>query len=433
LKDTKANLDDLLDGTKLGEFKSQFTDLFGKGSSLLRTFGSTASKVVGGFVAGLVAVGVAMFEVYKANQQLNKELKQLKQLFKNVDTTTLIDAKNRIKSLADETEEDTKTITLAVNNLAKAYGISLPEAVKFYEEAVVRGANANGELADSVEEFSIQAKEAGLSVQQFQNLLVNSPAEGDYKDKLADLVKEINVVGSDFNKIKNDLTGVFDSTFINEQIEGLKTGNITAIQFYTNVNEKARELGKTTEEITALNRALYGALAEDAGKNAYKVISDSAKGVNETLTEQQKIVLEQKKAYDDLASSVDNFVAKFRGLNVIVDKILAKSTSAGAKIVDGFSGLADVFLSAFESDAERIAKINKEIEKDLEEIRKKQQAANTSTSVGLTPEQKQQLNAFRQASKEIALVISQDIFEAKLKELDDLKSLDETRLEDLKK
>lgn len=490
LDTANSKFDKLFDGTRIGDFKNQLTDAFSK----VRGAVSVAGAAVTGLVAGIGLITAGMYEAYKANQQLNKELKQLKSLFKDVDTTTLINAKNRIEALAESTEENSKLITIAVNNLAKAYKVSLTEALKFYEEAVIRGGNANLELTASIEEFSVQAKEAGLSMQQFQNLLVNSPAEGIYKDKLADLIKEINVVSTDFNKIKNDLKGVFDQPTIDKQIEGLKNGTITAIQFYTNVNEKAKELGKTAEEVTAINRTLFGSLAEDVGTNAYDIIIKSIKDTNKGLTDLQKTTLDEQRASAEFTTSYETFLLKLDALTPTILKVKTFFLDLGAAILQSFNNGSEA-VEKYNKEVDRIKnidsktatkdtqrEINEKIiksEKDLnklynEELETKKKiklfeesgqlesekrerdkldnvkkqivaikefqkvAATTSAGIGESTGSSSNkgdvanLNKFRQASKQIALDISQDRIKAKLDELDALKSLDETQLEQLK-
>lgn len=500
-----SKFDSVFSGTRIGNFKAQLVDAFTK----IRSVIGVAGVAVSAFIAGIGLIAVGIYKAYDANVKLNKELKQLKQLFKDVDTTTLIDAKNRIQALAESTEEDSKKITIAVNNLAKAYGVTVTKAIEIYEKANRNGANAAGELADSVEEYSIQFKEAGVTIEQLERILSNSTGAGIYKDKLADLVKEINVVSTDIPRLKKGFDSLIGKKETQEQIDLLQAGLISSIQFFKNVNDKAKEFGKTQIEITTANRAVLAALAEDTGVESLNVLNKSMEeGItltkqqvdlttylgdkrNETSRENLNLTEQENKASVELNNSIDRFIKSLEFLVPTITKVKIAFIDFTKSAFDGLASLGnglETFGSSFNETKDVLnnrkiqsvtsitdsREVAKQIEKQYE-LRKKAEddyvkykntasgyyyASEFNRQVALykalnvqfdklqadsqkratsnlvqNPTQsldKSQMNKFRQDSKEIALGISQDRIKAKLDELDALKSLDETQLEQLK-
>jgi TP901 family phage tail tape measure protein len=137
-----------------------------------------------------------------------------------------------------------------------------------------------------------------------------------------------------------------------------------------------------------------------------------------------------------------NTIVKIVG-NAVV--LIANELAFFAKLLPG---IGDDVANWYESVSQYIKDFMSEFDKSIDRFGNKKikppsfsggsgdksdDAAQKKAALDKEKADTEQMNKFRQASKEIALGISQDRIEAKLKELDDLKSLDETRLEDLKK
>ena len=105
-----------------------------------------------------------------------------------------------------------KTFGMDVNESARAgsalmknFGISSQEAYDLIAYAAQNGANKNGDLLDTLNEYSVQYKALGFTASQFAAHLVKGAQDGAFSiDKVGDAVKEFNIRAKDGSQSSMD-------------------------------------------------------------------------------------------------------------------------------------------------------------------------------------------------------------------------------------
>ena len=100
--------------------------------------------------------------------------------------------------LRDTFDMDVNESIRAVNSMMDQFGITADEAYSLIAQGAQNGLNQNGDLLDTVNEYSVQFKNAGYSAEDMFNMLANGVDAGTWSvDKLGDAVKEFNIRASD--------------------------------------------------------------------------------------------------------------------------------------------------------------------------------------------------------------------------------------------
>ena len=89
-----------------------------------------------------------------------------------------------------EVNESTRAASALMNN----FGISAEEAYNLIAAGAQNGADQNGDLLDTLNEYSTQYAALGLSAEQFTQSLISGAESGAFSiDKVGDAVKEFNI------------------------------------------------------------------------------------------------------------------------------------------------------------------------------------------------------------------------------------------------
>ena len=97
-------------------------------------------------------------------------------------------------SFGFEVEESTRAAT----SLMKNFGISAEEAYGLIATGSQNGANKNGDLLDTLNEYSVHYKALGLDADQFVTSLISGAEAGSFSiDKIGDAVKEFTIRSKD--------------------------------------------------------------------------------------------------------------------------------------------------------------------------------------------------------------------------------------------
>ena len=96
-----------------------------------------------------------------------------------------------------ETAETTRTATALMKN----FGITAEEAYGIIAVGAQNGANKNGDLLDTLNEYSVHYKALGLDADQFITSLIKGAEAGSFSiDKIGDAVKEFTIRSKDGSK-----------------------------------------------------------------------------------------------------------------------------------------------------------------------------------------------------------------------------------------
>ena len=157
---------------------------------------------------GLSADEMAEFEtaiedIYAMNlgdnlNEVANAMAQVKQQTKETDPSKLQEMTENALVMQETFDYDVAESMRAVNSLMNQFGISSDEAFNLLVQGTQNGLNANGDMLDVINEYSVQFKNAGYSADDMFNMLVNGAESGTWSiDKMGDSFKEFNIRMSD--------------------------------------------------------------------------------------------------------------------------------------------------------------------------------------------------------------------------------------------
>lgn len=107
-------------------------------------------------------------------------------------------ATNSAMLLKDTFGMEANESTRAATSLMKNFGISAEEAYGIIAVGAQNGANKNGDLLDTLNEYSVHYKALGLDADQFITSLIKGAEAGSFSiDKVGDAVKEFTIRSKD--------------------------------------------------------------------------------------------------------------------------------------------------------------------------------------------------------------------------------------------
>ena len=157
-----------------------------------------------------------------------------------------------------EIEESTR----AASAMMKNFGIDAEEAYNIIAYGAQNGANQNGDLIDTLNEYSAQYKALGLSADQFVQGLVAAGDAGVFSiDKVGDAVKEFNIRSKDLSKSSAEAyaaLGMNADEMFRRFAAGGETANQAFFEVVNALNEMDDPLAKNQAAV-----ALFGTMYED--------------------------------------------------------------------------------------------------------------------------------------------------------------------------
>lgn len=144
-----------------------------------------------------------MYDIYNDNYGENlgavsEALATVIQMTDDLDNATLEKITKNAITLESVYGYDVKESMRAVNSLMKQFGLSADEAFNLVVQGAQNGLDQNGDLLDTINEYSVQFKNAGYSADNMLNMLANGAESGTWSvDKLGDSVKEFTIRMSD--------------------------------------------------------------------------------------------------------------------------------------------------------------------------------------------------------------------------------------------
>ena len=242
----------------------------------------------------------------------------------DLDQIELTNVTENAMTLRDVFGWDIQESVRAANSLMDQFGLTSDEAFNLMVQGAQKGLDQNGDLLDTINEYSVQFSDAGYSANDMFNMLANGAETGTWSvDKLGDAVKEYNIRMSDGTVIE----------YINKNAEAL---GLTAKQA-EDLGKKMLESGGSSKEAMGaiLNGILaiedpterykagvgaFGTMWEDLGEEAVKALFNTKGGIDSTNASMSQVKTD---AYDNLATSVTTLgrTLKDELLQPIVDKI----------------------------------------------------------------------------------------------------------------
>ena len=137
--------------------------------------------------------------LYKSNygdsmEDVADAMAQVAQTTKETDPSKIQELTKNAIVLRDTFGFEINESMRAVNMLMDQFGISGEEAFNLIAQGAQNGLDKNGDLLDSINEYSVHYKQLGFTSEEFFNSLENGTAAGTFSvDKLGDAMKEFGI------------------------------------------------------------------------------------------------------------------------------------------------------------------------------------------------------------------------------------------------
>jgi phage-related minor tail protein len=162
----------------------------------------------------------------------------------------------------------------SVNQLMKNFGIDSDEAYNLLSQGAQSGLNANENLADSINEYSVHFAQLGFGAEEMFNMFSNGAIDGVFDiDKLGDAVKEFGIRSKDMS----------DGTLIAFESLGLSAEQISADfalggekgkAAFELVAQKLSEMKDPLKQVE-VGTALFGTMWEDVGAKGVLALTNT--------------------------------------------------------------------------------------------------------------------------------------------------------------
>ena len=282
-----------------------------------------------------------MYEVYNANYgeslgDVSKTLSTVIQMTDDLDNASLAKITKNTIALDDVFGFGTVESLRAVNSLMDQFGITSDEAYNLIVQGAQKGLNQNDDLLDTINEYSVQFKNAGYTADDMFNMLANGTESGTWSvDKLGDAVKEFNIRMSDGTA--NDYL---------EQL-GVDTDAVMK-QFNKGGPEAQKAIGTVMKAILACDDAtlqyqagvgLFGTMWEDLGADTVASLMDTEGAISSTADAMAQV---DASAYDTLEAKLGAITRKYKA----VGSAVAGTASAGLLVAANWDTIVTKFAMA---------------------------------------------------------------------------------------
>lgn len=259
----------------------------------LKEFGEIAQSVyASGKGENMQEIADALTNIQQAGKLSGKELEA---------------ATNAALLLKDTFAMETNETTRAATALMKNFGVSAQEAYGIIAAGAQNGANKNGDLLDTLNEYSVHYKALGLNADQFITSLIKGAEAGSFSiDKVGDAVKEFTIRSKDGSKTSAE---GFAALGLNAEImtqafaEG---GEAAQAAFFQTV--KALDKMQDPVKKNAAGVALFGTMYEDLEQGVLKTLGSMQKADVEAAEVLRKI---ESVKYNDIGYAITQIGRSF--------------------------------------------------------------------------------------------------------------------------
>lgn len=270
----------------------------------------------------------------KSQGELAYAVSLVKQQLKELPTDQIDGISESAIAVADTFGLDVSDVIRATDLLMTNLGISGQEAMGLITYGAQNGANAQGDLLDTLTEYAPKFAEAGLSADEFtQMLILGTDAGAMSTDKLADSVKEfgIKAVESSDDFLDNGINKLSKGTqdLYQQYLDGKAT--VSDVMF-----SAMKDLQGVDNQVdqNKIGMALFGTQWEDTGSKAIlamsgakgatieseKKVKDLTKNVSENKKKWEELKTKGKGAMEDLGRVISPIVGKVLDLaNALMD------------------------------------------------------------------------------------------------------------------
>lgn len=295
------------------------------GDDLHKTMNSIAVKT-GLTGAELEAVGKSAKEIWK--QGMGESLQEVSDTLVSVKQTAGLAGKELENTaynallIKDAFGYEVEESVRAASAMMKNFGISAEEAYGLIAIGTQKGANKNGDLLDTLNEYSVHYNALGLSADQFVQSLISGAEAGSFSiDKVGDAVKEFTIRSKDGSKASLE---AFQALGLNgeEMTRAFAEGGEEASEAFTKTLQALKEIEDPVKK-NAAGVALFGTMFEDLEAG---VIDTMLSMQNASLDAEESLKRISEVQYNDLGSSIE----------MIKRSLLAQLMPAAEKLAQAF-------------------------------------------------------------------------------------------------
>lgn len=272
-----------------------------------------------------------MYEVYNSNYgdslgDVSDKLATVIQMTDDLDNASLAQITKNAIALEDVFGFDVTESMRTVNSLVDQFGISSEEAFNLVVQGAQNGLNQNDDLLDTINEYSVQFKNAGYSANDMFNMLANGAESGTWSiDKLGDAVKEYNIRWNDGTAAEALEELGFNADEMSEKLEsGAESSGKAMQQVITALMGVEDE-----QERYILGQTLMGTMWEDLGEDTVAALMNTQGEIDSTINAMEQL---DSAAYDTLESSLSQLGRTIK--SEVVQPVAEELTPAMKEAVD---------------------------------------------------------------------------------------------------
>lgn len=307
-----------------------------KWGAIIGTAAITAATAIGGMAVNTATDIDKAMNSYIASTGIAKEATDeyeevLKNIYKNnygEDFQDIADSMAQVKTQIGEINKlDLQNITedalalrdtfgFEVNESVRAakmlmdqFGISSKEAYNLITQGAQQGLDKNGDLLDSINEYSVHFKQLGLNATDMFNTFKQGAESGAFSiDKVGDAIKEMGIRMKDGSATDTLKSMKLDA---DELTKAFGEGGERASWAFGEVVEGLKNIEDPIEQNTA-GVSIFGTMWEDLGKDAVLAMTSYGEAFDETIDTMNQL---KEVKYDNLSDM-------FEGLKRNVEMLL---------------------------------------------------------------------------------------------------------------
>lgn len=207
-------------------------------------------------------------------------------------------ATERALLLRDTFEFEVNESTRSAKMLMDQFGLSSDEAYNLIVQGAQNGLDKNGDLLDTINEYSVHFNQLGIGAEEMFNMLINGAENGTFSvDKLGDAVKEFGI------RVKD---GTADDAFkelglsVDVTKEKFGAGGAAAKEALEQVTTALFNMDDPIQQ-NLLGVTMFGTMWEDLGVDGVKALVDMQGEISTTSTALEDI---NNQKYDDIGSAI---------------------------------------------------------------------------------------------------------------------------------
>lgn len=252
--------------------------------------------------------------IYKGNygedfQDIADSMAQVKQQLGDIDDSELQGITEDALALRDAFGYEVNESVRAAKMLMDQFGISGEEAYNLIAQGAQQGLDKNGDLLDSINEYSVHFKQNGLDATDMFNAFKAGADSGAFSiDKIGDAIKEMGIRMKDGSANEALQSIKLDA---DEITQAFGEGGDKASQAFDQVINGLKNIEDPIQQ-NAAGVAIFGTMWEDLGKDAVLALTDTENKFDETMATMDQL---KEVKYDNLS---DMFEALKRNVEMLV-------------------------------------------------------------------------------------------------------------------